>query len=124
MNHMLPTHSLSETDHTSLQPTYGMDPNGVVTTGGPPPQAPAKGNRKRQRASDAAANAGVSVVGAPGGPEDVPMAAGGGRRLRRLHEACARCRMKKIKASPVGRTREAGCFFFCPGCSPIVGCIF
>jgi hypothetical protein len=28
------------------------------------------------------------------------------RRLRRSHEACARCRSKKIKASPVGHARR------------------
>lgn len=39
------------------------------------------------------------------GDEDSPSSSEP-RRLRRSHEACARCRSKKIKASPAGRHRR------------------
>jgi len=56
----------------------------------PPPAGPAP-SRKRKKTDD-----GASGEGGPGGGSG-----GGGepRRLRRSHEACARCRAKKIKVS-------------------------
>ena len=38
--------------------------------------------------------------------DDAPVASPGTRRLRRSHEACARCRSKKIKASSAGLARR------------------
>ena len=38
--------------------------------------------------------------------DDAPTTSPGTRRLRRSHEACARCRSKKIKASSVGLARR------------------
>ncbi|KAI5981958.1 fungal-specific transcription factor domain-containing protein [Pisolithus albus] len=49
-------------------------------------QAPPPTNKKRRRKTDGSEN-GISSPSEP-------------RRLRRSHEACARCRSKKIKASP------------------------
>ena len=40
------------------------------------------------------------------GQDDAPATSPGTRRLRRSHEACARCRSKKIKASSVGLARR------------------
>jgi len=54
-------------------------------------QAAPAGGRRRKRAE---------------GAEDDGPSASEPRRLRRSHEACARCRSKKIKASPVGRDRR------------------
>ena len=55
----------------------------------PPPAAPAP-TRKRKKTDDAGAS-GEGGTGSGGGGEP--------RRLRRSHEACARCRAKKIKVS-------------------------
>jgi hypothetical protein len=57
----------------------------------PPPAAPAP-SRKRKKTDDAGASGeGGTGSGSGGGGEP--------RRLRRSHEACARCRAKKIKVS-------------------------
>ncbi|KAG6873227.1 hypothetical protein C0995_001245 [Termitomyces sp. Mi166 len=56
----------------------------------PPPAAPTTSNKRRKKA-DSGNDEGAA-------PEP--------RRLRRSHEACARCRSKKIKASPDGRHRR------------------
>jgi hypothetical protein len=53
-------------------------------------QAPQQSTKKRRKA-----DSGSDDVTSPSEP----------RRLRRSHEACARCRSKKIKASPVGSHR-------------------
>lgn len=71
-----------------------MDPNQPQHSQQPPQQqgpqlqAPARKRKKNETNNDDAAT--------PSEP----------RRLRRSHEACARCRSKKIKASPVGRHRR------------------
>lgn len=57
-----------------------------------PPQTPAATSTKRRKRAE-------------GNDDDGP-ASSEPRRLRRSHEACARCRSKKIKASPDGRHRR------------------
>lgn len=80
---------------TSYPPSLQIDPNQP-----PPMQPPAAAQqqpqtpgppRKRKKADPDS--------GEPPTPAEP-------RRLRRSHEACARCRSKKIKASPVGRHRR------------------
>lgn len=91
----LQTQSLSSglqmdpTQHLQMQQAAGQGgqqgvPQGPSQSSQPPP--------KRRRRADGAGEDGP----APAEP----------RRLRRSHEACARCRSKKIKASPVGRDRR------------------
>ena len=58
----------------------------------PPPAAPAP-SRKRKKTDDAAGASGE------GGTGNASSGGGEPRRLRRSHEACARCRAKKIKVS-------------------------
>ena len=55
-----------------------------------PQQAPSQPPKKRRK---------------PDSPQDDVTSPSEPRRLRRSHEACARCRSKKIKASPVGSHR-------------------
>lgn len=56
----------------------------------PPPAVPAP-SRKRKKTDDAGASGEGGTGSGSGGGEP--------RRLRRSHEACARCRAKKIKVS-------------------------
>jgi len=78
------------------QPLSSMDPSQHLQLQPPPPgqqlSQPAQPASKRRKRAD-------------GTGEDTPAPAEP-RRLRRSHEACARCRNKKIKASPVGRHRR------------------
>ena len=58
----------------------------------PPPPAALGPSRKRKKTDDAASGEGGGGTGSGNG-------GGEPRRLRRSHEACARCRAKKIKVS-------------------------
>ncbi|KAF8659061.1 hypothetical protein AX16_001933 [Volvariella volvacea WC 439] len=80
---------------TSIHSALQMDPNQQMQLQQPPPQGmlpPPPSQGKKRKKGDGAGDEGS----APSEP----------RRLRRSHEACARCRSKKIKASPVGRHRR------------------
>ncbi|OBZ78119.1 Regulatory protein CAT8 [Grifola frondosa] len=79
MTHHLPPHTDITLSHSSLQSALQIDPNRL-------PQPPAQASAKKRRKTDA------DRVEPPRPSEP--------RRLRRSHEACARCRSKKIKASP------------------------
>lgn len=91
---MLPQHPDLNLAQSSLQTALQMDQNQPP----PPQQQPPPGqqpsqptpSRKRKKTGDG------DEASHPAEP----------RRLRRSHEACARCRSKKIKASPVGRHRR------------------
>ncbi len=93
MTHMLPPHHQEPGLAQSYQPTLQMDPN-------QPPmqpqiqaqQTPATATTRKRKKADP--------------NSDEPQQPAEPRRLRRSHEACARCRSKKIKASPVGRHRR------------------
>jgi len=74
MMHLLPPHSDTAPCHPGLQ---------VQQT--PQQQPPPPGSLKRKKVDN----------GEDAGPAEP-------RRVRRSHEACARCRAKKIKASPIG----------------------
>ncbi|RPD61002.1 hypothetical protein L226DRAFT_486060 [Lentinus tigrinus ALCF2SS1-7] len=88
MTHLLPPHADLNLAHSSLQTALQIDPNQqpppTPQPQQPPPTTPVsqQGSRKRRK------------VGENG--EDAPHPAEP-RRLRRSHEACARCRSKKIK---------------------------
>jgi hypothetical protein len=88
--HMLPPRSDIAPGHPGLQGGLKIVPSQPQQT---PQQSgqeapPFKSSRKRRKADN----------GEDAGPA-VP------HRPRRAHEACARCRIKKIKASPVGVAR-------------------
>ena len=95
--------ALAMEQHAHMQQGAGGPPGHV---GGPPPQQQSPitpqhdgpplsaGPRKRKKAGGEAEEG--MLVGGSGGSEP--------RRLRRSHEACARCRSKKIKASLSGDT--------------------
>ena len=98
MTHLLPPHADLNLAHSSLQTALQIDPNQQPPPTPqqqqqppPPPPVPQSASRKRRK---------VDQNG-----EEPPQPAEP-RRLRRSHEACARCRSKKIKASPVGRHRR------------------
>lgn len=82
---------------SSLQSALQMDPNQHMHLQQQPPQdhqqpAPQLPAPKKRKKADS-------------GKDDGQMSSEP-RRLRRSHEACARCRSKKIKASPAGRHRR------------------
>ncbi|KAI0703821.1 fungal-specific transcription factor domain-containing protein [Cytidiella melzeri] len=96
MAHMIPQHQemniQGHPSHPTLQAALQIDPNHP-----PPPhmqaqQGPAQSNTRKRKKVE-------GENGEPSTPAEP-------RRLRRSHEACARCRSKKIKASPVGRHRR------------------
>lgn len=76
--------SMDPSQHLQLQPPQ--------QPGQQQPSQPAQPSTKRRKRAD-------------GTGDDAP-APSEPRRLRRSHEACARCRSKKIKASPAGRHRR------------------
>src|ERR1700722_19550544 len=86
MTHILPPHTDLNLAPSSLQSALQMDAQipQQSQVQQQTPQAPARKRKKNDVNNDDTA--------APSEP----------RRLRRSHEACARCRSKKIKASPVG----------------------
>ena len=100
MTHLLPPHGvdLNISQHSSISQALdlsqhqqgpqmgqqGADAPATPSNGGP------TGARKRKKTNGDVED---------GGGQSEP------RRLRRSHEACARCRNKKIKASPAGRHR-------------------
>lgn len=93
MTHLLPQHAdLNLAHQPTLQTTLTMDANQQPLPP-PPQQEPQPGQQPRKRKK-----ADVNGDDAPHPAEP--------RRLRRSHEACARCRSKKIKASPAGRHRR------------------
>jgi len=94
MTHILPPHPELNIAQSSLQSALQMDPSAPQPPPPPDQQSPqpsSAGSRKRKKTD--------SAPGEPSTPAEP-------RRLRRSHEACARCRSKKIKASPVGRHRR------------------
>ncbi|KAH8100121.1 fungal-specific transcription factor domain-containing protein [Cristinia sonorae] len=92
MTHLLPQHAdLGMAHGPTLQTTLTMDPNQQQMA--PPQQEQQQGQQPRKRKK---ADANGDEAPHPAEP----------RRLRRSHEACARCRSKKIKASPAGRHRR------------------
>ncbi|KAF9790408.1 fungal-specific transcription factor domain-containing protein [Thelephora terrestris] len=103
MTHMLPPHSDIALGHPGLQGGLQIDPNQTQQTPPQPGQQPppSGSGRKRRKADN----------GEDTGPAEP-------RRLRRSHEACARCRGKKIKASPVGVARpQTSCDSKYPRCT-------
>ena len=94
MAHMLPPHPELNLAPSSLQTALQMDQNQPPPgQQQPPPTQPppqVTPSRKRKKTDNG---------------EEAPHPAEP-RRLRRSHEACARCRSKKIKASPAGRHRR------------------
>jgi len=98
---MLPTQFTPQNNippPSSLQSVLQMDPNQHLQLQQQQeqqqqqPALPTQNSVKRRRKGD-------------GNGDDAPSPSEP-RRLRRSHEACARCRSKKIKASPVGRHRR------------------
>ncbi|KAI0090239.1 fungal-specific transcription factor domain-containing protein [Irpex rosettiformis] len=94
MAHMIPQHPemniQGHPSHPTLQAALQIDPNHPPPhlQAHPPPSQASSRKRKKVEGEN----------GEPSTPAEP-------RRLRRSHEACARCRSKKIKASPVGRHR-------------------
>lgn len=96
MTHILPNHTDLNLAPSSLQSALNMDPNHQPQnhqqqTAQTSAQSGSSAPRKRKKN-----DAGNDDASSPSEP----------RRLRRSHEACARCRSKKIKASPAGRHRR------------------
>ncbi|KAL4242763.1 hypothetical protein ABKN59_011877 [Abortiporus biennis] len=85
MTHLLPPHAELNLSHSTLQTALQMDPNQQQAQQQSPQsqQAQASGSSRKRKKTDASG-------------DDAPHAAEP-RRLRRSHEACARCRSKKIK---------------------------
>lgn len=96
MTHLLPHRTDLNLQHSSLQSALQMDPSQA-------PQQPQQSPQQQQPIPPQAAPRKRKKVDANG--DETPHQAEP-RRLRRSHEACARCRSKKIKASPVGRHRR------------------
>lgn len=99
MTHILPPHSdisLHSALHMEqrqpqqhIQPAQ-QQPQQQQQQPSHPQQAPSQPSKKRRK---------------PDSTQDDVTSSSEPRRLRRSHEACARCRSKKIKASPVGDYR-------------------
>ncbi|KAI0636191.1 fungal-specific transcription factor domain-containing protein [Trametes polyzona] len=89
MSHMLPSHPDLNLAHSSLQSALQIDPNQQPP---PTPQHQQPPHPSQQSASRKRRKVNENGEEAPHPAEP--------RRLRRSHEACARCRSKKIKASP------------------------
>ncbi|KAI0749850.1 fungal-specific transcription factor domain-containing protein [Daedaleopsis nitida] len=95
MTHLLPPHADLNLGHSSLQSALQIDPNQQppptaqqqqqAQQQSPPTPVSQSTSRKRRKANE--------------NGDEAPHPAEP-RRLRRSHEACARCRSKKIKASP------------------------
>ncbi|KZT29939.1 hypothetical protein NEOLEDRAFT_1056054 [Neolentinus lepideus HHB14362 ss-1] len=83
MTHLLPPHANLDLSQSSLQSALQIDPNqpGMQAQQAQQQDVPPARKRKKTDGQEAPS---------PAEP----------RRLRRSHEACARCRSKKIKASP------------------------
>lgn len=96
MTHLLPHRQDLNIQHSSLQSALQMDPN---------QQQPQQQQQIPQQQQLAQQPAQRKRKKADANGEEAPHQAEP-RRLRRSHEACARCRSKKIKASPVGRHRR------------------
>ena len=98
MTHLLPHRNDLNLQHSSLQTALQMDPQQQQQQQPqqqqqqPQQQVPSQPAARKRKKVDA------------NGDEATHQAEP--RRLRRSHEACARCRSKKIKASPVGRHRR------------------
>ena len=101
MTHILPAHGEPNIGpHTSISSALEMDQTQASNSASPTSPsvhphdsdqaASASNGRKRKKQN---------------GENDESPSMSEPRRLRRSHEACARCRSKKIKASPVGRHR-------------------
>ncbi|GBE88483.1 hypothetical protein SCP_1302990 [Sparassis crispa] len=85
MTHLLPPHADLNLNHSSLQSALQIDPNQQPPPAQQPqapPLQPPPQSRKRRKAD----------TNGDDGPHPAEP-----RRLRRSHEACARCRSKKIK---------------------------
>lgn len=97
MAHMIPQHQemniQGHPSHPTLQAALQIDPNH------PPPPPPGQAQHAPVQANSRKRKKVEGENGEPPTPAEP-------RRLRRSHEACARCRSKKIKASPVGRHRR------------------
>lgn len=99
---MLPSSQSPQAPPSSLQSALQMDPAQHLQLqqqqqqqqlqSPQQPQPPPQSSNKRRKKTEQ----GTDEVQSPSEP----------RRLRRSHEACARCRSKKIKASPDGRHRR------------------
>jgi hypothetical protein len=94
---MIPNQQNSIPAPSSLQSALQMEPDQHAALP-QPEQAPeqvqqAPPPKRRRKATE-------------GGDEPTAGMTPGTRRLRRSHEACARCRSKKIKASSVGVARR------------------
>ncbi|KAI0346189.1 hypothetical protein BDW22DRAFT_1405141 [Trametopsis cervina] len=91
MAHMLPHHQdmnmQGHPSHPTLQAALQIDPNQPPPQPQGPPQQPPIASHSRKRKKIEGDNGEPPVPSEP-------------RKLRRSHEACARCRSKKIKASP------------------------
>lgn len=101
MTHLLPPHGvdLSISQHSSISQALELNQHQQqqqivqqqqdIAAQQSPNTAPTTSRKRKKNNGE----------GEDGGAQSEP------RRLRRSHEACARCRNKKIKASPAGRHR-------------------
>jgi hypothetical protein len=92
---------------SSLQSALAMDANQPHLQMQPPPPPQGAGPSAPTAASTGKRRRKGTDTG-----EDAPPSLPEPRRLRRSHEACARCRSKKIKASAVGVARRQFPYFF------------
>lgn len=96
MTHILPPHAeVPVVQHSSISSALEMEQQQQQHPSPTSPQEampPASGSSGKKRKK--------------GGEGEETAAMSEPRRLRRSHEACARCRSKKIKASPVGQHRH------------------
>ncbi len=92
MTHVLPPHPQLDIRSSEAPSIQQMDQQPPVDAQQQqsPPQPPSSQNRKRKKAEN----------GEPTTPAEP-------RRLRRSHEACARCRSKKIKVGPISRNSSS-----------------
>ena len=103
MTHILPQHpDLGTAKHSSISSALEMEQQHAQQRAAQQqqmeqhPQSPQNGH------DGANSSAGPRKRKKTAGDGDESMSASEPRRLRRSHEACARCRSKKIKASAVG----------------------
>ena len=93
MTHVLPPHPKLDIRSSETPPSIRqmdqppIDPQQSQSS---PPQPPSSQSRKRKKAEN----------GEPTTPAEP-------RRLRRSHEACTRCRSKKIKVGPISRNSSS-----------------
>ncbi len=108
MTHILPQHpDLGNGKHSSISSALEMEQQHQQQREA---QLEQHAQQQQQNGHDAIPSAASRKRKKAVGDGEESMSASEPRRLRRSHEACARCRSKKIKASAVGCDRQLSAF--------------